>query len=76
MIVITAPTGAIGHQVLDRVLDSGEPIRVIARDPSRLPAHVRERSGLDNFEPRTPQATTPTTFREWCEDTLKPAVQC
>jgi uncharacterized protein YbjT (DUF2867 family) len=43
MIVITAPTGDIGHQVLDRLLDSGEPIRVIARDPSRLPAHVRER---------------------------------
>jgi uncharacterized protein YbjT (DUF2867 family) len=43
MIVITAPTGAIGHQVLDRLLDSGEPIRVIARDPSRLPARVRER---------------------------------
>lgn len=43
MIVITAPTGKIGHQVLENVLDSGEPIRVIARDPSRLPAHTRER---------------------------------
>jgi uncharacterized protein YbjT (DUF2867 family) len=43
MIVITTPTGTIGHQVLDNVLDSGEPIRVIARDPSRLPAHTRER---------------------------------
>jgi uncharacterized protein YbjT (DUF2867 family) len=43
MIVITAPTGDIGRQVLDRLLDSGEPIRVIARDPSRLPARVRER---------------------------------
>jgi len=31
--------------------------------------------GLDNAEPRTPQGTTPTTFRQWCEDTLKPAVQ-
>jgi uncharacterized protein YbjT (DUF2867 family) len=43
MIVITAPTGQIGRQVLDNVLDSGEPIRVIARDPSRLSPRVRER---------------------------------
>ena len=43
MIVITTPTGAIGHQVLEKVLDSGEPIRVIARDPSSLPAHTRQR---------------------------------
>ena len=38
MIVITTPTGDIGRQVLDRVLDSGQAVRVIARDPSRLPA--------------------------------------
>ena len=43
MIVITTPTGLIGHQVLDNVLKSDEPIRVIARDPSRLPAHIRKR---------------------------------
>jgi uncharacterized protein YbjT (DUF2867 family) len=43
MIVITTPTGTIGHQVLENVLDSGEPIRVIVRDPSRLPARARER---------------------------------
>ena len=30
--------------------------------------------GLDNAEPRTPESTTPTTFRQWCEDVLKPAV--
>ncbi|WP_299538214.1 NAD(P)H-binding protein [uncultured Streptomyces sp.] len=41
MIVITTPTGDIGRQVLDRVLSSGEPVRVIARDSSRLPEHVR-----------------------------------
>ena len=41
MIVITTPTGDIGRQVLDRVLDSGQAVRVIARDPSRLPARVR-----------------------------------
>ncbi|TIS97181.1 NAD(P)H-binding protein [Mesorhizobium sp.] len=43
MIVITTPTGTIGHQVLETLLDSGEPIRVIARDPSRLSSHTRER---------------------------------
>ena len=30
--------------------------------------------GLDNAEPRTSQSTTPTSFRQWCEDVLKPAV--
>jgi uncharacterized protein YbjT (DUF2867 family) len=42
MIVITAPTGLIGRQVLGNMLGSGEPIRVIVRDPSRLPSEVRE----------------------------------
>ena len=43
MIVVTAPTGAIGHQVLERLLDSDGPIRVIVRDPARLPPQTRER---------------------------------
>jgi uncharacterized protein YbjT (DUF2867 family) len=43
MIVITAPTGDIGHQVLENVLHRGEPIRVIARDPAKLSEHIRER---------------------------------
>jgi uncharacterized protein YbjT (DUF2867 family) len=43
VIVVTAPTGTIGHQVLENVLDRGEPVRVIARDPSRLPSQTRER---------------------------------
>ncbi len=43
MIVVTTPTGTIGHQVLENVLGSGEPVRVIARDPSRLPSQTRER---------------------------------
>jgi len=30
--------------------------------------------GMDNAVARTPQNTTPTTFREWCEKVLKPAV--
>jgi uncharacterized protein YbjT (DUF2867 family) len=43
MIVVTAATGDIGHQVLERVIGSGEAIRVIARDPSRIRAQIRAR---------------------------------
>jgi uncharacterized protein YbjT (DUF2867 family) len=43
MIIITAPTGDIGHQVLENVLHRKEPIRAIVRDPSRLPPQVRDR---------------------------------
>ena len=42
MIVITTPTGQIGRQVLGNLLDSGEELRVIARDRSELPAGIRE----------------------------------
>jgi uncharacterized protein YbjT (DUF2867 family) len=35
---------------------------------------VAKNEGLDNAEPRTPETTTPTTFRTWCEEVLKPAV--
>jgi uncharacterized protein YbjT (DUF2867 family) len=35
---------------------------------------VAKNEGLDNAEPRTPQATTPTSFRQWCQEVLKPAV--
>jgi uncharacterized protein YbjT (DUF2867 family) len=30
--------------------------------------------GLYEAEPRTPETTTPTTFRQWCEEVLRPAV--
>jgi uncharacterized protein YbjT (DUF2867 family) len=43
MIVITTPTGQIGHQIVNNILDSGKSIRVIARDPSRLDPKVRDR---------------------------------
>src|SRR4051794_4181256 len=44
MIVVTAPTGNIGHQVLDRLLDTtDQPLRVIARDPAKLTARARDR---------------------------------
>ncbi|WP_433710160.1 NAD(P)H-binding protein [Nocardia sp. CA-084685] len=43
MIVVTAPTGNIGRQVLPHLLASDVPVRVIARDPARLPTEIRER---------------------------------
>ncbi|MFD2472877.1 NAD(P)H-binding protein [Amycolatopsis silviterrae] len=43
MIVITAPTGNIGRGLLARLLGSGEDLRVIVRDPARLPDAARER---------------------------------
>jgi uncharacterized protein YbjT (DUF2867 family) len=47
MIVITAPTSDIGSQVLQTLLDGptagDEELRVIARDPAKLSAPVRER---------------------------------
>src|SRR3984885_15860172 len=42
MIVITTPTGQIGSQVLGNLLDSGEELRVIVRDPAQLPSDVRD----------------------------------
>jgi uncharacterized protein YbjT (DUF2867 family) len=41
MIVITTPTGQLGHQVLNNVLNIGEALRVVVRDPSDLPAEIR-----------------------------------
>lgn len=43
MIVVTTPTGSIGHQVLIALADSDEEIRVIARDPGRLDPRLRPR---------------------------------
>ncbi|HET6763777.1 MAG TPA: hypothetical protein VFH27_08890, partial [Longimicrobiaceae bacterium] len=30
--------------------------------------------GLDDAEPRTAESSSPTTFRQWCEEVLNPAV--
>jgi hypothetical protein len=36
---------------------------------------VAKDEGLDEAEPRTPDSSTPTTFRRWCEEVLAPAVR-
>lgn len=43
MIVVTAPTGQIGRLTLERLLAADASVRVIVRDPARLPAATRER---------------------------------
>jgi uncharacterized protein YbjT (DUF2867 family) len=43
MILITAPTGLIGHQVLDNLVDSDQPIRVITRNPDSIPSDILRR---------------------------------
>jgi uncharacterized protein YbjT (DUF2867 family) len=40
---------------------------------SLLEMHAAKDNGLDHSEPRTPENTTPTSFRQWCEEVLKPA---
>jgi uncharacterized protein YbjT (DUF2867 family) len=43
MIVVTAPTGRIGSQILANLLQQDKPVRVVVRDPNRLPAQVCDR---------------------------------
>jgi len=43
MIVVTTPTGQIGRDVVQNLLDADQPVRVIAREPHKLPKAVRER---------------------------------
>lgn len=43
MIVVTAPTGHIGSQILTDLLQQDKQVRVVVRDPDRLPARVRDR---------------------------------
>jgi uncharacterized protein YbjT (DUF2867 family) len=41
MIVITAPTGNIGHHVVQELLAAGEKLRLVLRDATKLPEGVR-----------------------------------
>ena len=42
MIVVTTPTGNIGRSVVQHLLEAGEAIRVVARDPAKLSPAVRD----------------------------------
>ena len=43
MIVVTAPAGNIGGQVVENLLDSGQHLRLIARNRSAIPVNTRRR---------------------------------
>ncbi|NUS16926.1 MAG: NAD(P)H-binding protein [Streptomyces sp.] len=58
MIVVTTPTGSIGHQALEYVIRAGAPVRVIARDPSRLPARVHEHAEVVKGATNDPAAVS------------------
>lgn len=36
---------------------------------------VAKANGLDQGVARTPQSSTPTSFRQWCQEVLKPAIE-
>jgi uncharacterized protein YbjT (DUF2867 family) len=40
-----------------------------------LDMHAEKDGGLDLTEPRTPENTTPTSFRQWCTEVLVPALR-
>lgn len=46
MIVISAPTGQIGSKLVSNLLRHEEPLRLITRNPDRLPADVRARAEI------------------------------
>ena len=43
MIVVTTPTGNIGHHLVQHLLDGNEAVRVIVRDAGKLPPAIRDR---------------------------------
>lgn len=50
--------------IVDRALAGADSVEMM----------VAKDQGLDNAEPRTPESTTPTSFRQWCEAVLRPAL--
>jgi uncharacterized protein YbjT (DUF2867 family) len=61
------PIDAFSHQLAERGMST-------AMIDGMVRMMVAKDDGLDNAEPRTPASTTPTSFRQWCEEVLKPAL--
>ena len=61
------PIDAFRQQLVDRGMSD-------AMVAGMVEMMVAKDQGLDNAEPRTPQSTTPTSFRQWCVEVLKPAL--
>ena len=43
MILITGGTGFIGSHIVENLLQAGKPLRLLARNPEKVPAEIRER---------------------------------
>jgi uncharacterized protein YbjT (DUF2867 family) len=79
--VAAAMTQVLGYQVeYRRITEEDFVERLVRRGTSEplarglLAMAVAKGRGLDNGEPRTLEATTPTTIRQWCQEELVPAV--
>jgi len=35
---------------------------------------VAKNEGIDHMTPRSPENSTPTSFRAWCDEVLRPAL--
>jgi uncharacterized protein YbjT (DUF2867 family) len=46
MIVMTAPTSQIGSKAVSALMDMNAPLRLIVRDPARLPSTMRDRADI------------------------------
>jgi uncharacterized protein YbjT (DUF2867 family) len=69
-IVITTPTGNIGHQVVSQLLEAGESLRLIARYPNKLDPAIAARTeviqgSIDDVEALT-QAFDGADCVFWC----------
>ena len=60
------PSEAFKARLLERGMSE-------AMAQANLDMWVAKSQGLDSAVPR-PEATTPTTFHQWCEDVLKPRI--
>ncbi|GAA4601167.1 uncharacterized protein YbjT (DUF2867 family) [Actinoplanes octamycinicus] len=58
MFVVTAATGNIGSHVVQNLLDRDAPVRVVVRDPSRLPATIRDRVDVVTGSHADPEVIT------------------
>ncbi|HWD01166.1 MAG TPA: NAD(P)H-binding protein [Amycolatopsis sp.] len=54
MIVVTAPTGQIGGKLVSTLLTHDEPVRLVVRNPAKLPAEVAERVEIVEGSHRDP----------------------
>ncbi len=59
MIVIAGGTGRMGRDLAVRLVERGLPVRVLARDPSRIPEPLRDRVEAVRADVREPATLVP-----------------